>query len=376
MTGRERLLAAIAHQEPDRVPVAPRLWAWLLDYCGDASLPTYLRICEEFGGDVFWCEGAPTPSYIRAWPERYNLPEVRVEQRRRQDGPYTIVERRFYTPAGPLSDRMRMAPPRSYWGMSPDPVIEEPLVKTREDLERLSYLMPIPSSDMSGYHRADELVGDRGLTELYILGVLDQRAADARGMAQLMVDYYNDRAFFDAQIDLSHRQMMAETQAALEGGVEIIFGSWFYESLSVGWSPAIWREVFLPRLKQQVDLVHSAGAIYHIYDDGKMHGLLGMLAEAGVDVVSTCTPPPVGDFDLAAAKRDFGARLCFHGYVDLLYVVKLGTPELVERTVRDALDIAKPGGGLILGSSDSFREGTPLENVRAYFDAARKYGAY
>jgi uroporphyrinogen decarboxylase len=206
--------------------------------------------------------------------------------------------------------------------------------------------------------------------------LLGFRAGDARGMEQLMVDYHEDRAFFDAQIDLFGRRMEEETRAALEGGVKIIFGSWFYESLSAGWSPAIWREVFLPWLREQVELVHAAGALYHFYDDGRMRAILPMLAEAGADIVSTCTPPPVGDFDLLAAKRDFGDRLCFKGYIDLLYTVKRGTPYLIDKAVRHAMTIGKPGGGFILGSSDSFRDGTPVENVRAYFDAARKYGAY
>jgi uroporphyrinogen decarboxylase len=352
------------------------MWAWMLDYYGDSSLATYMRANEEFGGDAFWCCGPATPSYIHAWPDEYNLPEVRVHQRRYQDGDYTIVERTFHTPGGPLTDKVKIPPPRSRWGMAPDPVIVEHLVKTREDFDRLPYLLPPVATDMSEYHRCEEIIGDRGVTELYVLGPLDQRAADARGMEQLMMDYYDDREFFDAQLDLAHDQMMRETRAALEGGVKIIFGSWFYESLSAGWSPAIWREVFLPRLKQHVELVHSAGALYHFYDDGKIQQILGMLAEAEVDIVSTCTPPPVGDFDLAAAKRGFGDKLCFKGYVDLLYVVKMGTPELVEASVREAMEIGKPGGGFILGSSDSFREGTPVENVRAYFEAARKYGVY
>ena len=101
-----------------------------------------------------------------------------------------------------------------------------------------------------------------------------------------------------------------------------------------------------------------------------------LLKEAGVDIFSTCTPPPVGDFDLAEAKRAVGDRICLKGYVDLLYVVKMGTPELIERTVAEAMEIGKPGGGFILGSSDSFRDGTPVENIRAYFDAARRYGRY
>jgi hypothetical protein len=55
--------------------------------------------------------------------------------------------------------------------------------------------------------------------------------------------------------------------------------------------------------------------------------------------------------------------------------VKEGTPETIAEAVRQAIEIAAPGGGFILGTSDSIRDGTPDENVRAYFAAAHKYGA-
>jgi hypothetical protein len=34
------------------------------------------------------------------------------------------------------------------------------------------------------------------------------------------------------------------------------------------------------------------------------------------------------------------------------------------------------GGGYILGTSDSIRNGSPIENVRAFFETGRKYGKY
>jgi hypothetical protein len=40
------------------------------------------------------------------------------------------------------------------------------------------------------------------------------------------------------------------------------------------------------------------------------------------------------------------------------------------------MEIGKPGGGFIIGSSDSFREGTPRENLDAYFAAVKRYGGY
>ncbi|MBC7289136.1 MAG: hypothetical protein H5T86_14080, partial [Armatimonadetes bacterium] len=202
MTGRERVLAAVSHEEPDRVPVSPRIWAWMLDYYGDASLPTYLRCCDEFGFDAFWIQGSPTPNYIYSWPDNYDLPEVRVEQHRYRDGEYTVVERVFHTPAGPLTDRVLVPPAGGKWGIAPDPRVTERLIKTREDLERLRYILPPVCGNMSAYHQAEQMVGDLGAVELYVHGPLDCQAAEARGMEQLMVDYYDDYAFFQAQVDL------------------------------------------------------------------------------------------------------------------------------------------------------------------------------
>ena len=103
---------------------------------------------------------------------------------------------------------------------------------------------------------------------------------------------------------------------------------------------------------------------------------MDMIADAGVDVLETCTPPPVGDFDLTEAKARIGDGTTIKGYVDLLYVIKHGTPEMVDDTVKQAMAAAKPGGGFIVGSSDSFREGTPSENPDAYWQACKRYGVY
>ena len=171
-----------------------------------------------------------------------------------------------------------------------------------------------------------------------------------------------------------HEYSLALLKEVLECGVRFIFGTWYYASLSAGWSPSIFRECFVPLIRQHADLVHGYEGIYHVYDDGKMMQTLGDYVEAGADVVETLTPSPVGDVDLAQAKCLYGERTCLKGYVDLLYVLKMGTPELVERTVRQAIETAAPGGGFILGTSDSIREGTPIENVKTYFETARKYG--
>jgi len=49
-----------------------------------------------------------------------------------------------------------------------------------------------------------------------------------------------------------------------------------------------------------------------------MMGIRPDLGDMRVDIVSTLTPPPVDDVDLAQAKRTVGDRLCLKGFVDLL----------------------------------------------------------
>ncbi len=377
MTSRERLLAAIRHQEPDRVPVSPRIGAFLTDYYGCSCWQHELRAAKEFDFDPLIILPSPARNYVQAHTASgEDLPGVRLTLQVSDQGDRREYRRIFETPAGRLTDAASRPKPGRFYGRSPDFQRLEPLVKDREDLERLRYLFPEPLASALDHARLiDEAVGDRGLTEVTINGAIDYRATDAVGLTNLLLMYAADRPFFDAIVALFQEQVLKETRACLEAGVKIIFGTGFSYSLSQGWSPRTYREVFKPLIREHVDLVHSYDALYHFYDDGRMMEILPDLAEAGVDVVSTLTPPPVGDVDLAEAKRVVGDRMCLKGWVDLLYVVQRGTPEEIRETVREAILTAAPGGGFILGSSDSFRD-TEVGNVRAYFEAARDYGDY
>lgn len=374
MTGRERILAAIRHEEPDRVPISPRLWAWLTAEYGDASLAAHLEKLPDM--DLMHIVEEGTPNTLDSYPNKYDLPEVEVEQSKHREGEFTVVERTFHTPAGDLSDQTKISPSGREYGISPNPIKTEYVVKGSEDIAALKYILHAVNTNYDFLQNYREQVGQRGVVLVRVCSALDHNAGFARDMQDLMVDYYDDRSFFDRLIRIFHERSLAQLKAALEGGAEFIFGSQYFNSLSAGWSPAIFSEVFAPQIRDHVELAHRYGAYYDYYDDGRLTGSMEMIAGAGVDVLETCTPPPVGDFDLALAKSKIGRKTTLKGYVDLLYVVKRGTPELVAKTVRDAMQIAKPGGGFIIGSSDSFREGTPRENIAAYFEACKKYGAY
>ena len=375
MTGRERILAAIRHEEPDRVPVSPRVAAWLTAEYGDAELATMLEKLPDTDPMHIVSDG--TPNTLESYPDAYDLPEVEVDQRRFREGDFLVVERTFRTPAGDLSDRTRIPPGGREYGISPNPIKTEYVVKGPEDLSALNYILHRVNTNYDFLRDCRKQIGQRGVVLVGVRSALDHNAPwGLRGMENLMVDYYEDRPFFDRLIRIFHERSLEQVKAALEGGAEFIFGSWYFNSLSAGWSPAIFSEVFAPQIRDHVELTHRYGAYYDYYDDGRLAGSMDAIADAGVDVLETCTPPPVGDFDLALAKRTIGRKTTLKGYVDLLYVVQRGTPKLVEKTVREAMQIAKPSGGFIIGSSDSFREGTPRENITAYFEACKKHGVY
>jgi len=377
MTSRERLLTAIRHEEPDLVPVSPRIHIWLKDNRGCACWLHHLRAAQEFDHDPFIYVSSPYPNYVSELRASYEeLQDVQVELNIERVDISTRIRRTIHTPAGKLTDRLVGHKPHVGYGSDPNPHWEERLVKEPKDLEALAFLLPEPAP--SGYQdivAIQEAVGQRGLVHLYINSALDHQAGWAFELVDLMVACLDNRQFVQDLLRLFQGRTLAETRAALEAGIEVIFVPWYFASLSAGWSPHLFETLFLPLIKEHVALVHAMGGLYHYYDDGAVTRILPWLAEAGVDIVSSVPPPPIGDVDLAQAKVQFGERICFNGNVDLIHVIKDGTRERIHQTVRQLILDAAPGGGLVLGTSDSIRD-ADLGNVRAYFEAARMYGDY
>jgi uroporphyrinogen-III decarboxylase len=247
------------------------------------------------------------------------------------------------------------------------------MVKSEDDLAKVAHLIPASDPGLAHeYRNLEVLAGEEALVRAVIYGPIDHAAGELMSVEDMMVSWMTNRPFAERFVGMFAAQVMAQTRAMCEAGVRHFFIPYYWHSLSVGWSPATFEEWFLPMVAEQVGIIHAHDGVAFYYDDGKLMGILPFLAGAGVDVVETCTPPPVGDFDLETAKRLYGDKITFMGYTDLIYVLQRGSPEDVRRTVEHACRIG--GRGFILGTSDSMREGTCRENVDTYFAAARRYG--
>lgn len=377
MTSHERLIAAMRREDVDRIPLSPRMANAVSRHYKSGSLWAY----KKFKKEVFDCDPtiqfsfpAPNPFLSPVEPLPY-LADAEMELNYANKGDHFVVTRSFCTPAGPLTEKVVLPKPGvKAYGASPNPHRVEHLIKEPADLEKIPYLLPkLEGLNFAEYHHAVEEMGEDGLVQLNIPGPMDYWGGEAYPMEQMMVDYYERPEFFDALLDLFARNSIERVKVAVENGVKHFFLVYFYPSLSTGWSPKIIEEKFVPIIKKQAEIIHQAGGLVDYYDDGKLMESTGIFISAGIDVLETCSPPPVGDFNLAEARKRWDCRVTFKGLVDMINVIMRGTPAKIEAHVRDI--IAQNGGkkALILGTMDNIRPETSDENIAAYFKAANKY---
>ncbi len=160
----------------------------------------------------------------------------------------------------------------------------------------------------------------------------------------------------------------------IPGQVDI---TWVAEDLgsqeSLLFSPTQIREFLLPRMKRMIDLAHQAGAFVFHHSDGAVREILPDMIDAGIDVLNPVQWRCVG-MDREGLKRDFGDKLAFHGAMDNQYTLPFGTVEEVRQEVLDNLRILGAGGGYILSPCHNIQAVGPPENIVAMYETGYEYG--
>ncbi len=381
MTSRQRHLAVMRGEIPDRIPIAPRIWAWLLEYG-----KTQLELKKEFDFDPLEIVSSGFPHYIddtydymKKFPDSQYLKNVKQEiiKEKKDNDSKIYVSHIYKTPAGELKQIWAHPDPddKSY-GIQPNPHLIEPLIKDRSDIEKMKYLFidekyfpePIFKKDV-------EQMGEDGIIHTRICAGVDDLLVNTVGLENVLMMYYDDNKLLHDLLDMYHTYYKKQLKHTLENGADFIFEAWFNASLSTGWSPDMYRELFIDRIKEDVDITHSYGAYFHFYDDGKFMPIAQDFVNTGMDMITTLTPPPIGDTDAVKLKEIMHGKVVMSGYADCVKM-RYGTTEEIREQTRYACDVLGKDGGFILGTSDSIRDGSPYENVKAFFDAGIKYGKY
>lgn len=107
------------------------------------------------------------------------------------------------------------------------------------------------------------------------------------------------------------------------------------------------------------------------HSDGKMDKVFPRIIKCGFDGIHSLQPS--AGMNIAQLKKDYGNDICLMGNIDLDYVMTFAKPDEVEKVVKETIDIAAPGGGFILATCNTLIDAIPPENALAMYDVAERY---
>lgn len=235
-----------------------------------------------------------------------------------------------------------------------------------------------PRVDRFDYDRAVALA-ERASPEFLVIGPwvsLFEIYSQLRGLEQSFLDLAESPALVDTildRIEAIQTEMMREFFARARGHLDLVFISDDLGSQqSLLMSPRMWARHLQPRLKRWCEFVHAHGLRVFYHSDGAVRPLIGPILDCGVDVLNPIQHACPG-MDRAELKREFGARVIFHGGVDNQFVLPRGTPDDVRREVDVCLRTLGAGReGYICCSCHNTQAGTPVENILAMVETVHR----
>lgn len=376
-TSRERVIATLEHREPDRVPIDINP---VLDFYLNLKGYLGLEIEEEIKASSM-LEVVPHPKVLSTVgidliAVKLGAPKGRRPSR--STGDLAVNE------WGVGLKRLRQPGGGSY--MEP---VHHPLADaTIDDLEKY----PWPDPDAPGRGEGAEAVAKRLYedTDLALMGrfggPIVETALYMMGFERWLVCAASEPEFAGVLLDKITDISIALDRIGLEATAKYlqifkISGDDFGMQTGPLYSPKMFRELFLPRLRRRwqaareyLDTVNSSVKLM-FHSCGGIRPFIPNLIEIGLQVLDPVQPRAAG-MDSAELKREFGDRLTFHGGVDEQKVLPFGSEEDVEAEVRLRIRAFAPGGGYILAPSHYVQADTPPANIVAMCRAAQQYGQY
>jgi uroporphyrinogen decarboxylase len=377
MKPRERVLTALNHQEPDRVPIDLGQAAGDgITACAYGNLIRHLglkkrsfRINNKMAQTVFVDEDI--------------LKRFRVDFRRVDLGPpdnwkdEPVGEDGYRDEWGVVRTRPKGG---YYYDLADSPIKEDSL----SALERHSWPNPDDPGRYQGLReRARQLHQE---TDYAIVLQTNcsffLRCAELRGWENFYMDLAGNPEFACALMDryLDIRLSIAERALQeVEDNIDIVMVS--TDDLGMNdrtlISPKMYRELIKPRQERTFKFFKEktrAKRFYHC--DGAVYPFIEDFIEIGVEALNPIQVSAAGMGNTQKLKKNFRNRISFWGAIDTHHILPQGTQQEVYKEVhRRILDLG-PGGGYVVCSVHNIQPEVPPENVVAMFDAAHDLGQY
>jgi uroporphyrinogen decarboxylase len=255
------------------------------------------------------------------------------------------------------------------------PTIKSPLIKTVDDVDRLT--IPDPQTDgrlpsvLKAIANLDRKVGDQACICGSTYGLYTEMG-NLLGFERLLIETLKKGEILTK---LAKKLLEAKTrfgEAMAEVGCRLI---WMSEPMA---SPPIlsvdtYENAVLPAWNQLTKVFKKAGAYTFWHPCGRTKGeypILEQLLRGEADAISFSETT-----DLRVVKEKFAGKKCVAGNIDPLKVGKVDT-ERVKREAQRIVEDTSKGGGFIFTPGCTIPLNTPLENIEAMITSVRKYGRY
>jgi uroporphyrinogen decarboxylase len=377
MTPRQRVWAAVNHQEPDRVP---------LDIGGGSStsivIEGYDKLKERWG--------VPGETKVMNKIFRIAWLDGSVMQRLGSDcRPLAIKPPLNWTPPpaepGTFTDMWGITWRQAfygegcyYWELLRSPLAEASIEDIQSypwpDLSDPGFTAGLAEQVKELYEGTDyAIMADGGFKSFWELGYM------LRGFEQSLMDLALNPDFISALMAklLEINKTMTARFLDIVGPYIQVFRTG--DDLATQRGPLMSPKTFLtlikPYYKEYFDFVKSrTDAKIFFHSCGNAVELIDDLAEVGVDILNPVQVAAMGD--TAELKARFGDKMTFWGAIDTQRVLPLGTAEEVEAEVQQRIRDLGPGGGYVVGPVHNIQPDVPPENIVAMAEATRKYGTY
>jgi len=361
MTGRERALAALQHDEPDRVPID--YWATReadANLCAALGLSSRQQILDRFGVDFHYIPG---PTYI-------GPPLRRIDEQTDVDL-WGVPRRRAVAGEGPKA--------QSY-----ENVVLHPLASALTVADVLDY-PHWPSPDWFDYSVVPEQCKQANGRCVMFMGDRLNRIAQLkpamylRGIEQILVDMMAQPELFRAIVDRIagfYFEYLRRILEAARGGIDILVtGDDFGAQESLLCKPSLWRQMLQPNFRTFIDISHCYRVPVMHHTCGSVWEILPDLVDSGLDILNPIQPG-TRNMEPDRLKRQFGDKLTFHGGISIQRNLPFGTPAAVRDEVRTLMAAMKSGGGFWVCTAHNIQADVPPENAIALFEAYQEYGKY
>ncbi len=376
MTARERVLAAYAHTEPDRVPVciggtaqkfAPAAYFGVKERIGITEVLDDEKELDELGNIIHY-----HPRVLDYFGSDFRhihvkrLPAVKINSdgSRVHELGFTLKENPSSGLISFVDHPFHQASLRDLAGF-PRPSPDDP--RRTEGVKKQAAELFAAGEYAVGMYKAT------------LLGIFDL-CCSLRGMDKFLMDLMLDENFAAALIERVFEFTYGVYAALLDEIGEYVDVVEFNDDLGTQdnliLSPGLYRRFFKPFHRKLVEMftkkaprakvmLHSCGAVYDIIPD---------FIEIGVDILNPIQPQ-ANKMDTGKLKREFGGRLCFQGGIDLQRAMIGSRRDVKEEAAVRIRDLG-PGGGYVFATANNIGSDIPLDNIFTLYECAKKFGTY